>query len=109
MESTENLKIIQDNLALHQLEITKLYSGYSCHSITINDGFNSNHIATIRCMNSGGVSVSLTKSNTSLFKKFWWISEFKPIENCNNNSVLQLDLNESLEHIRHFIWANHNI
>jgi hypothetical protein len=81
--------------------------------------FNKGHYATIECANTGMVTGlthdrNIADCNDPAFMKFWWISEF----NLDHGIIgvdrpdehdLQLSLIESLEYIRHYIWANHDI
>ena len=80
--------------------------------------FNKGHYAHIECNNTGAVTGvthdrNVADSNDPAFMKFWWISDFnletgEPGIDRPDEHDLQLSLTESLEYIRHYIWANHD-
>jgi hypothetical protein len=80
--------------------------------------FNKGHYAHIECSNDGTVTGvthdrNVLETNDPAFMKFFWISDFnkdegEPGVDRPDETDLQLTIQESLEYIRHYIWANHD-
>lgn len=94
-------------------------------NIVWNSQFNVGHEANIECTNDGIVTAYTINHNTDEMK-FWWVREFVKFQWFNTGVVTQgswgepgfdfpdpteliLTLEESMEYIRHFIWANHDV
>lgn len=74
--------------------------------------FNKGHRAHIQCTNEGTVTAVSWDDDGDF--KFWWVSDFNllgatnPGFDCPDEGELQLNIQETLEYIRHYIWANHD-
>lgn len=73
--------------------------------------------AHIECTNDGAVTGTRSNRNVDFnhpdFCKVWWISELTkqtgtPGVDCPGSGDLILSLEETIEHIRCFIWADYN-
>ena len=100
----------------HSIECTAIYP-------LANGGFefawfgsNRPHHASLECANDGTV-IGSSYDATTLFDvnddvlKFWWVSNFNLAtgEPVPDKDALQLSLEETLEFIRHWVWANHDV
>ena len=95
---------ILEHMVEHELEASKLLCIEDGFKIVWADGFNVGHKIEIHCSNSGMVVGKATGTNPDT-NKIWIVSDLSPTVEGN----LLLTLDETLEYIRHFIWANHDV
>jgi hypothetical protein len=97
-------------MAKHNLDATKivdLEGSLDVISILWQDGFNATHKVLLMCPNNDGQVIGqATDSADPTWEKMWIVSDLSPE---GNEGVLRLTLDETLEYVRHFIWANHNV
>jgi hypothetical protein len=99
-EAVSNMLSVMEEMVSHNLEASRIVNSESGLSIVWEDGFNVGHRAEIICCNDGSV---IGKTINEEKVKMWRVSGFK------NELVFSLSLAETLEYVRHFIWANHNV
>jgi hypothetical protein len=103
-------------MQLHNLECVRVVSLYDggygfiwagCH--------NTSYYAHIECVNDGVVTGLAYDHNDHDYRnmKFWWVKEFVMESGESEYTIpgdkeLVLTLAETLEFIRHWMWANHN-
>lgn len=100
----EVITAIQQALTAHNLSVTIRYDSAIGHVFRWENGFNKSHIVELVCLHSGLVVGKATDTNNPEWKKDWWVSEFCPVVEY---APMYLSLDETIEYIRHFIWANH--
>jgi len=98
----------------HQLEATRIEDdGDGSIRIVWENGFNKTHTATVTFFFFGPVIGEALDADPS-FEKLWSVKELTPhtgqLKPLNgNDDILELTIAETLEYIRHFIWANHTV
>lgn len=108
----KNMLAILDGMVVHNLDGSQIVNSVDGLSITWEFGFNKTHEAEIKCYNSGlvvGTSINIAADTWDKGEKVWWIHELSPLNVIEFENSLILTLAESLEYIRHFIWANHEV
>ena len=107
--AVRNMSAIFTALIAHNLDAssTAITNDYSC--VVWEDGFNKTRKAEILCFNSGQVVGTVTDSDDASLNKIWWVSDLCPLNPVEFDDILLLTLDESLEFVRHSIWANHNV
>lgn len=89
------------SMSSHNLEASRIKITADSISIVWENGFNVGHSAEIICHNDGSVR---GKAINEEYTKDWQVSDF-----AAERQIFFLTLDETLEYIRHFIWANHNL
>ena len=95
----------------HHLDASRIENTVDGFSIFWEDGFNKTHGAKIVCFNSGFVMGCII-DNKERTSKGWIIPELSTsdADDLNRKAFsLSLSADESLEYIRHYIWANHTV
>ena len=103
----------------HQLEASRIEDFHAGVKIIWENGFNKTHKVEISFYygDEGPVIAVATDCISQPWEKEWVISELSPPNwtqewyklSAEELGIIQLTIDESLEYIRHFIWANHNI
>ena len=101
-QAQKNAKAILDALESHQLEASGLYIDASGVHITWENGHTPTRMVRIQCQFNGLVHGCATDDYECV--KRWDISGLT----CTSWCGLTLSLDETIEYIRTFIWANHN-
>lgn len=118
LEKERNLALqyarrIADALKEHSLEPDWLIHDGSIVFSWCPQEFNHGHIAEIEI--DGVVTATTYIKDHSTKRKFWWISDFLAADyepgwtGPISDDALVLTLAETIECIRHHIWANHNL
>jgi hypothetical protein len=93
----------------HDLEHNRTTVSADYSSIFWEDGFNKTRTIELRCFNSGLVA-GFADDSADRSEKIWWVSDLLQGRSLPNfEDILLLTLDETLEYVRHFIWANHNV
>ena len=93
-----------------RLEASKMVDTDHGVKIVWENGFNKTHVVEVIFYNNGfvmGLAFDIEKVG---WDKRWTVTELSvPYSSDAIPLPLQLTIDESLEYIRHFIWANHTI
>jgi len=98
----ESATAILNALENHQLEASGLYIDQSGVHITWENGHSPTRMVKIQCQFNGLVHGRATDDYECIKR---WDIQGLGLEQWNE---LKLSLDETVEYIRHFIWANHN-
>jgi hypothetical protein len=107
--AVDHMLSIMEGMVKHDLEASRIAVKPESVSVVWENGFNRAHAVEIICFNCGAVMGKATDTDQPDWCKTWWISGLcNPLPSgCTHPLFLTLD--ESLEYVRHFIWANHNV
>jgi hypothetical protein len=107
--AAKNLLALIEACAAHNLSVsyTSLTDEFS--SLVWEDGFNKTHRVEIMCYNCGVVVGKATDTDEPDGARVWFIPELSDDLPPATTRPLLLTLDESLEYVRHYIWANHNV
>jgi hypothetical protein len=100
--NVKDLCAFLQRMAERNLEASSIYDVYNGIEILWEDGFNPTHKVKLTFYNESVVGIAFDMDKVG-WEKRWTIREFSP------KAGLQLTIDETLEYIRHFIWANHNV
>ena len=108
-----NTCLVLGFMAAHKLEADRVLADANGGvGIVWVSAFNKGHQAHIICTNKGTVTAATWDAGDDF--KFWWVSDFNllgatdPGYDYPDEGDLQLNIQETLEYIRHYIWANHD-
>jgi hypothetical protein len=104
----KGLYIFLDRMIERDLEATRIEDdGDGSVRIVWENGFNKTHVVHVTFFFFGPVVGEAMDSADPTFEKMWVVSDLsKPNE---RRDMLELTIDETLEYIRHFIWANHTV
>ena len=104
-KNVKGLCTFLEHMADNNLEATQIADASYGIKIIWKNGFNKTHIVEVTFYNDGlvvGLAYDVDKPG---WDKEWLVTELSgPKE-----GYLRLSIDETLEYIRHFIWANHNV
>ena len=107
----KNLCSILERMVEHNLEATEIVdSDRFGIAIIWENGFNQTHRIEMHCSGSNAfVMCVATDSADPTWKKEWIVKEYSVFTETSPGVSLVLTIDETLEYIRHFIWANHSV
>jgi hypothetical protein len=108
-EAVNSMLAVVDALEKRNLKFDHNKQTEQGASFVWENGFNKTHRAEIICFNSGAVVGTTSDTEAPDTKKVWFISDLSAVLPVPEVNPLLLTLDESLEFVRHWIWANHNV
>ena len=106
--AVSHLLSLLERMVPHNLEASRIINNIEGLLLTWEEGFNKLHYVEIQCYNAGLV-VARAIDYESKEIKIWWIEELSPLNPVEHETNLILSLDETMEYIRHFVWANHSL
>jgi hypothetical protein len=105
-----NIASIKAELLVHKLEWDFDRVTTEGHGVLWENGFNKTHRAEIFCFNSGAVVGKSWDTEQPDNIKVWLVKDLSDnITLSTFTKPLLLTLDETIEYVRHWIWANHNV
>lgn len=103
----DHLISIVEEMVKHDLEASYIGTTKDGIGIVWEGGFNETRRIELMCFNTGLVVGGAIDSVDSTLNKIWWISGLSPLLEQEHDSFIILSLDETLEFVRHYIWADH--
>jgi hypothetical protein len=108
-EALSNMAAVSAGLEERNLEFSQNKQTDQGASFVWENGFNKTHKAEIICFNSGAVVGIASDTEMPDQKKVWFVKDLSTFLPTPEAKPLLLTLDESIEYVRHWIWANHNV
>jgi hypothetical protein len=94
----------------HKLEASRIKDTQFALSIIWENGFNATHKVEVTFFDALDCVIGVaTDTANPAFGKDWVVKELSELRDPPISKILVLNIDETLEYIRHFIWANHLI
>jgi hypothetical protein len=114
--AAKHMVALFDGLEKHNLDASHVSITDEFSAVVWENGFNKSHRVEIMCYNCGAVVGKATDTDKPDWCKIWFVSDLCFVNDGlpellppPETRPLLLTMAESLEYVRHFIWANHNV